>query len=123
MKLFLDLNNNDIRVAGQSTRQTTCELFMNEKTATEPVELIRQLLHLLKLPGDQSITIEQTLCSKCKKNVSNISKKNHIEVNTTSKSCLTIWLKILNPFLTNIDAENAYQQRISVVLQHHFSIY
>ena len=49
---------------------------MNENIATEPAELVRQLLHLLKLPGDQSITIdviEQAVCSKCKKNVSNMS--------------------------------------------------
>ena len=73
---------------------------MNENIATEPAELVRQLLHLLKLPGDQSITIdviEQAVCSKCKKNVSNMSEKNHIEVNTISKSSLTIWLKNIKP--------------------------
>ena len=63
-KLFLDRNNDDIRVklfdfaAGQLTMQITRELFMNEKIATKPAELVRQLLHLLKLPGDQSITID-----------------------------------------------------------------
>ena len=43
---------------------------MNEKIATEPVELVTKHLYLLKLPGDQSITndvIEQAVCSKCKK--------------------------------------------------------
>ena len=63
-KLFLDSNNDNIRVklfdfaAGQLTRQITRKLFMNEKIATEPAELARQPLHLLKLPGDQSITNE-----------------------------------------------------------------
>ena len=41
---------------------------MNEKIATEPAELVIHVLHLRKLPGDQSITIdviEQAVCSKC----------------------------------------------------------
>ena len=51
---------------------------MNEKIATEPAELVIHVLPLRKLPGDQSITIdviEQAICSKCKKNVRNMSVK------------------------------------------------
>lgn len=33
---------------------------MNEKIATEPAELVIHVLHLHKLPGDQSITIDVT---------------------------------------------------------------
>ena len=73
---------------------------MNEKIATEPAQLVSQLLRLLKLSGDQSIAIdviEQAVCSKCKKNVSDMSEKNHIKVNTISKSSLAIWPKNVKP--------------------------